>query len=229
MMVELQPIPVDSNGNEIFQAQYIPRQKVSPAADHPSMKAYISTYPPLGQVTEVSQTTSNFTALLEVDEVRANEDWQISLLHSDGGEWKETPMKLLEKESPQPIALQKPNSGDLKMIYFTAPLTIQPPSNFTAKFRSGSSQSWKWVKDHQGLQDGVLTLKSVTNQDTMSTNLEDYVQGLNPVLKSKNYRSQSPGTTLWAVDAPIEASNGEDSTLKDIKFGLPWGLGKYLR
>ena len=221
-----------ADGNEVFQAKYIPKQKGPPASDAPSMKAYISTYPALGQVTQIDKSTSVFTALLEVDETRATDSWQVSLWHSEGKEWREVPMDPLRSVSSLPTTLQsvkKTAGSTLHRLYFTTPLAIHLPTTFTIKFRNGSDQSWKWTKDHQGMQDGIVMLKSATTQDTLSSNLEDYVEGLNPILECKNYRSQSPGTTLWSVEATIEAADGEKSTIKDIKFGLPWGQGKFLR
>ncbi|CZR55817.1 related to seed imbibition protein Sip1 [Phialocephala subalpina] len=217
-----------ADGNEVFQAQYIPKQKGPPSSDDPSMKAYISTYPALGQVTQIEKSTSVFTALLEVDESRASDPWQISLWHSDGGDWREVPMDPLRGEQGRPTELQAFNSTFIR-LYFTTPLAIHLPTNFTLKFRNGPDQSWKWVKDHQGTQDGVVLLKTVTGQEAISNDLRDYVQGLNPELKSKNYRSQSPGTTLWTVYASVEAAQGEKSTFKDIRLGVPWGVGKLSR
>ncbi|KAE8443523.1 hypothetical protein EG329_001763 [Mollisiaceae sp. DMI_Dod_QoI] len=223
-MTETYISPAD--GNEVFQAQYIPKQKGPPSSDDPSMKAYISTYPALGQVTQINKSTSVFTALLEVDESRASDPWQISLWHSDGGEWREVPMDPLRGEKGSPAELQA-SKTILTRLYFTTPLAIHLPTNFTIKFRGGPDQSWKWVKDHQGTRDGVVILKTVTSQADISSELGDYVQGLNPALTSKNYRSQSPGTTLWSVEASVEAAQGEKSTIKDVKFGLPWGAGKF--
>lgn len=220
------------DGNEIFQVLYIPRPKEPTPPDHPSMKAYICTYPALGQVTQIDKNTTVFTALLEVDASRALDPWQISLWHSNGKEWQEVPMDPLNNSSSHPVDLQvsKSNSGlSLTRLYFTTPLAIHLPTNFTIKLRAGPEQAWKWVKDHQGTADGIVMLKSITSQDAISSNLEDYIEGLNPVLSAKNYRSQSPGTTLWTVDAPIEAADGEKSTIQDIKFGLPWGKGKFSR
>ena len=218
-----------TDGNEVFQAKYIPKQKGPPASDHPSMKAYISTYPALGQVTQIDQNTSNFTALLEVDESRASDPWQISLWHSEGKEWREVPMDPLRAPSAHPTSLQSSKTVGLNPLYFTTPLAIHLPTNFTIKFRGGPGQSWKWVRDHQGTADGIVMLKTVTSQDAISSDLGDYIQRLNPVLKSKNYRSQSPGTSLWSVECPIEAAEGEKSTLDDIKFGLPWGEGGFTK
>jgi hypothetical protein len=217
-----------ADGNEVFQAQYIPKQKAPLSPDDPSMKAYISTYPALGQVTQIDNSTSVFTALLEVDDSRASDPWNISLWHSDGGEWREVPMDPLLGEKARPTELQASKSA-LTRLYFTTPLAIHLPTNFTVKFRSGPDQSWKWVKDHQGTQDGVVMLKTVTSQEAISSELGDYVQGFNPELKSKNYRSQSPGTTLWSVEASVEPAQGAKSTFKDVKFGLPWGTGKFSR
>lgn len=221
-----------ADGNEVFQAKYIPRQKGPPPLDAASMKAYISTYPPMGQVTQIDGSTSLFTALLEVDESRAADSWQVSLWHSEGSGWRECPMDPVRNASSYPTSLQasKPAFGSaLHRLCFTTPLAIHLPTNFTIKFRGGSDQSWKWVKDHQGTHDGVAMLKSITSQDAISSNLGDYIQGLNPILDSKNYRSQSPGTTLWSVEAPIEPADGEVSNIKDIKLGLPWGEGKFSR
>jgi hypothetical protein len=219
-----------ADGNEVFQAKYIPKQNGPPALDSPSMKAYISTFPSLGRVTSIDHSTSVFTALLEVDGGRANDPWQVSLWHSDGGEWREVSMEPLTKASSQPISLQdsKVTSG-LHRIYFTTSLAIHLPTSFTIKFRNGPDKSWKWVRDHQGTQDGIVMLKTVTSQDAISRDLGDYVEDLNPILRSKNYLSQSPGTTLWSVEAVVEAADGEKSTIKDFKFGIPWGYQKFSR
>lgn len=220
-----------ADGNEVFQAQYIPKQRGPLASDDPSMKAYICTFPSLGQVTQIDKSTTVFTASLEVDESRAKDPWQMSLWHSDGKEWREVPMDPLRSVAAHPTALQpsKVFPEGLARLYFTTPLAIHLPTSFTIKFRGGSDQSWKWVKDHQRTMDGIVMLKTVTDVEDFSSDLGDYVQGLNPQLKSKSYRGQSPGTTLWAVEAPVNAADGEKSTFETIKFGLPWGEGKFSR
>lgn len=221
-----------ADGNEVFQAQYIPKQKAPPASDDPSMFAYISTYPALGQVSQIQKHTTVFTALLQVDQSRASDSWQVSLWHTEGKEWYEVPMDPVIKAAAFPSELQASGvtSGNGQArLYFTTPLAIHLPTNFTIKFRAGPNESWKWVKDHQGTTDGVVMLNTVTSQDAISSELEEYITGLNPILKSKNYRSQSPGTTLWSVEAPVDGADGEKSTIKDIKFGLPWGEGKFSR
>jgi hypothetical protein len=194
------------------------------------MLAYISTFPALGQVTQIDHNTSVFTALLEVDETRTADPWQLSLWHSEGSDWREVPMDQVIKPSSYPTSLQSPKlASGLHQLYFTTPLAIHLPTNFTIKFRNGPGQSWKWVKDHQGTADGVVMLKTVTSKDAISSKLEDYVENLNPILQAKNHMSQSPGTTIWSVEASIDPADGENSNTKDIKFGTPWGSGKFSR
>jgi len=182
------------------------------------------------QVTQIDKSTSVFTALLEVDEGRVKDPWEISLWHSEGKEWREVPMDPAANAKFHPTALQSTKvPSNLHKLYFTTPLAINLPTSFTIKFRNGPNKPWKWVKDHQGMPDGTIILKAITPQTEISSNLGDYVQELNPLLKSKNYRSQTPGTTLWSVEAPIEAAQGEKSAVVDIKFGLPWGSGNFSR
>lgn len=228
-MSTVKPVISATDGNVIFQTYFIPVQKPPPAPDAPSMLAHISTFPALGQVTQIQKYTTALTALLEVDQSRASDPWQLSLWHSVGKEWQEVPMDPVIRAETRPSELQaeKAAAGQTR-LYFTTPLAIHLPTTFTIKFRASPSQPWKWVKDHQGTPDGVVMLSSVTSQEAISSELGDYITGLNPILKSENHRSQTPGTTVWSVEAPIEAADGGESAIKDVKFGLPWG-GKFSR
>lgn len=219
-----------ADGQEVFQAQYIPKQKGPPLPDSPSMKIYLSTFPALGQVTLVDKSTSVFTALLEVDESRIKDPCQVSLWYTEGEEWQEVPMDALVEASSEPTSLQSPKSrSSLHKVYFSTPLTVNLPTTFTVKFRNGTDTSWKWVKDHQGSPDGVVMLKTVTSQSDISSDLGDYVENLNAELQVKHHLSQSPGTTLWSVEVPVEAAKGGESLFKDVMFGVPWGIGKFSR
>ena len=229
-------------GDEVFQAKYIPKQKGPPAPDSPSMRAFVSTFPPLGRVTVVDQPTSanlnpngpactgTFSAMLEVDESRAKDHWQLSVWYSGGGEWREVPMERIPPTARNLTTLQvfKSESKPYK-IYFRAALPTHLALSFTIKFRNGDDHAWKWVKDHQGAEDGLIILKSVTSQNSISSSLRDYVEDLNPALEYRNHQSQSPGTTIWSVEVPIEASKDIDPSIKDVKFGIPWGRQKLLR
>ncbi|PQE06033.1 raffinose synthase Sip1 protein [Rutstroemia sp. NJR-2017a BBW] len=224
-----QPFISGADGNEVFQAKYIPKQKGPPAADHPSMKAYISTYPALGQVTAIDQPATQFTALLEVDSSRAEDAWEVLLWHSNEEQSEERMMERVQDTASQPIALQSNGPLGLHRLYFKTSLTVQSPTKFNVKFRSTSDQDWKSAQDHQGTNNGTVVLKTVTSQEQISTNLGDYIEDLNPELEVKNYRSQSPGTTIWTVQAPVKGADGIKSARKNMKFGLPWGKSKLER
>lgn len=218
--------PVGVFDNEVFQAKYILPQKSAPSRDHPSMKTYISTCPPLGQVTFVKIERVAFTALLEVDESRASDAWEVYLWSSaDGSEWKEIP---LQSTKSGPTYLREGRQAGTHLC-FQSQESIALPKHFTVKFRASSEQSWKWAKDHQGSQDGSVVLKTETAQTSISADLGDYIEDLNRDLEFRNHRSQSPGTTLWEVDAEVEAAVGEKSASKDVVFGVPWGRGKFSR
>ena len=179
---------------------------------------------------KICASTQAFTAALEVDEGRANEPWQVSLWHSENAAWREVSMERIDRTAPQPTTLQVCKSySNLHKIYFRTALPTQLPMHFTVKFRNGTDQSWKWVKDHQGAEDGLIMLKTVTSQNATSRSLKDYVEDLNPILKVGSHLSQSPGTTVWSVDLPIEAAEGEKPAIKDVKFGAPWGYQKVAR
>ena len=65
-----EPFISSANAVEAFQAEHIPKQNGPPASDASSVRVYISTYPALGQTTQIDRSTSVLTALLEVDECR---------------------------------------------------------------------------------------------------------------------------------------------------------------
>ena len=211
-----------------FQTLHIPKPAVVEAHDLLKMDAMITSYPPLGQITVISGTTTTFTVLLETTQSRASNNWEVSLWYSYGEEWQESPLKSnLESSDNLPSMIQTFNGSPPYRLYFAADVEITSHMVFTIKFRSGPHQPWKWVKDEQGSFDGNILSKSKIPM-IKSEILGDYVKDLNPKLESRNVISQSPGTVVWSVTAPIDAANGEKSAIADLKFGLPWA-GKLLR
>lgn len=234
-MADTEPVISGADGNEVFQAKYIPKQKELLASDHPSQKVFISTYPPLGQAIQISKNTSVFTAVLKVDDDAVSKPWQVSLLIRGLGEEDkehEYPMDRIEQTSSQPWSLytpQIPSKGASQHLYFTASPVIPDgvgPTTYNVNFRSGPDEPWVGVLGHQGSNYGVLVTDTPI-QETGSKTLAHYVSDLNSALKVVEHRSQSPSTTLWSVEASIEAADGEKSRIKDIKFGLPWGAGRF--
>ena len=192
------------------------------------MEATITSYPPLGQVTCINESTAPFVVLLETDHSRASNPWEVSLWYSFGEGWQESRLRP-HSQSPNSMlsALQTSAGTALHRLYFTADLEITSLVEFTIKFRSGPDQTWKWAKDHQGSLDGTILSKPKIPM-AQSENLSDYVKDLNPILETRKVISQSPGTTVWSITAPVDAADGEKSAIVNLKFGLPWA-GKFLR
>jgi hypothetical protein len=213
---------------DVFETFHIPKPSVREVYDLSTMEATITSYPPLGQVTLINESTATFIILLETDHSRASKAWEVSLWHSYGEGWQESHLKHHSESSNNLLStLQTSPGATLHRLYFRADLGITSPMVFTIKFRSGPDQTWKWVKDNQGSLDGTILSKSKIPM-IQSENLSDYVKDLNPILETRKVISQSPGTTVWSITAPVDAANGEESAIVELKFGLPWA-GKLLR
>lgn len=214
---------------EVFQAKFIPRQSDPRPEYEEAMRVSITSYPPLGQVSVVNGIVAQFTVLLETDESRASGPWEVSLWHSRGTEWFDTPLDLLKDPAVFPTSLvtSSSNQGTSTSLYFRGELQLDSVTNFTLKFRTDSDQPWKWVKDQQGARDGTVIANSrIVHSKTEE--LSDIVGDLNPVFKSNKVMSDTPNTSVWSVTAPAESANGDKSSFADIKFGKPWS-GKILR
>lgn len=213
-----------------MNALHIPKQLAAKAEQllgGSDMKASISSYPPLGQVTILPQATTTFTVLLEVDQSRIHEPWEVAVWYTKlGSEWIEHPLLFTEHDaSSKPFTVRQATTSpdELSPLYFTGVFPIAEPVTFTIKFRAGPEKQWKWVKDHQGMQDGTVLVKPDMITMDRGDKLDLYVKGLNTELEAKRVMSQAPDTMLWSVIAKVEAAKGEESTIKDMKLGYPWG------
>ncbi|KAF7542986.1 hypothetical protein G7Z17_g11111 [Cylindrodendrum hubeiense] len=205
---------------EVFQAIYIAKQKPSPPPVAENMKATLQSNPPLGQVTPVQGKDVHLAAILEIPKSRATEPWEVCVWHSvDGSEWKETKLGPVEEsQTPQTLQLM-PES--MSRFYFASSFSFDASVQFTLKFRHDPHEEWRWIRDEQGLDDGWIV------QPTAGIS-SDKLTDLIPDLNSNGWTvssclSQSPGTVLWALQAPIPPAEGDNSTYKDISVGTPWG------
>ena len=213
---------------DVFQSVYIPKQTPREAYVLGSVKAMITSYPPLGQVTFVEGTTTPFMILLETDKSRATDAWEVSLWHPNGIEWQESQLKPVKDTAADlPMVIQTSNETTSHHLYFATAIDVVSPMSFTVKFRTAPDQPWKWVKDEQGTLDGIILSKSMI-QKSRTEDLHDLIKDLNPVIEAKKVLSQSPDTSVWSLTAPVEAAVGEKSAIVDVMFGLPWA-GEILR
>lgn len=207
------------NFADVFQAVYIPKQKPAPAAVTEHMKVTLQSYPPLAQVTPVESGDVALTAVLEVAELHGEEPWEVGVWHSvDGSEWSHIDLFPMEdSQAPKTLQLQPEHTS---RFYFVTALSFTNSIQFTLKFRHGQHEDWRWIRDEQGLDDGTIV---TTPMSIMSTKLSDLIPDLNPQWSVSSCLSQSPGTTVWALETPVPPAKGEESTFKDMTIGVPWG------
>jgi hypothetical protein len=209
---------------ETFQAVFIPKQTPppEPLPDSVTM-ALVSTYPPLGQVTQLRTSEVGITAVLEVQESDASSPWEVALWHSHpAGEaqWIEHRLSL---SNPDAIPSDLQATSDVSRLYFDGKVTLKSSMTFTVKFRAGPDQDWRWIRDEADMDEGTIILNDNTDQKDTETGIPDLIAGFNPELKWQPHMSQCPGTRLWSVEAPVDAAHGEESAFADVPLGTPWG------
>ncbi|KAH6900315.1 glycoside hydrolase superfamily [Thelonectria olida] len=205
--------------SQIFQAIHVSKPKPVPHSVPEGMVATLQSYPPLGQATPAQSRDITLTAVLEIPKSHEAEPWEVSAwLSIDGSEWKDVRLFPMEDDqTPQNLQLF-PES--VSRLYFASSLSLDASVQFTLKFRP-TQDDWRWVRDEQGLDDGWIFKLSVT---ASSDKLSDLIPNLNVKdWKVSPCLSQSPGTTIWALEAPIPPSKGDDSAYRDILIGTPWG------
>src|SRR5690349_8293647 len=132
---------------EVFQVQYIPDQaETRPEHLFSGMatKALISSWPPVGQVTETLNGKIPFTVLLEADEGDASATWEVAIWYTLGGDsWTECPL------SSATIGTTESSTNTPKLVdgryqsYFTGSLEFTSTVTFTVKFRRTGEAAWK--------------------------------------------------------------------------------------
>lgn len=191
------------------------------------MTAFVATYPPAGQVTQLQSPSVVFHAVLEVPCELAAEPWQVALWHSAGqeGEWSETEF-MPGSADLRPAELHEPKDGTAR-LFFTLRLTVRSALSFTVKFRSGPDHVWRWIRDDLGVDDGMVVVNENPTRESGPEDLPDLIRDFNPDLKWKKRMSQSPGTRLWSVQAGVDGAKDDESAFAEIPLGVPWG--RFLR
>ncbi|KAI0169148.1 glycoside hydrolase family 36 protein [Hypoxylon sp. FL1284] len=202
-----------------FHAVCVP----SPSTPAPMMHTKISSYPPLGQVTQLGEdsTSFRFLALLEVGSEHAKDPWEVAVWHSSAtGDWVETLLSPISG-TDSPFSLQS-ISPSRTFLYFCGP-DIHSSLQFTLKFRNSRNQPWRWSREVSGIADGVVLITPPTPSNDAQTSLSDVIHGLNPDLKVEGAASQTPRTQLWTINADVGPSQDDCSAYTDIELGTPWG------
>lgn len=210
----------DYNFGEVFQKIYVAKQKPPPLPVSENMKVVLQSFPPLGQVTSVRGKEVTLTTVLEIPKSRANESWEVLAWHSvDDSDWKDTQLSSVPDVSA-PQTLQTLDDS-MSRFYFSSSVSFEASFQFTLKFRHNPDVEWRWIRDEQGLNDGLIVNASA---GASSNNLSDLIPDINSKdWTIKSHLSQSPRTSLWSLEAGIPPADGDDSSYKDITIGTPWG------
>ncbi|KAH6650572.1 glycoside hydrolase superfamily [Chaetomium tenue] len=192
------------------------------------MAAFIAAYPPLGQVTQLQNGDVTFHVVLEVPCELKTEPWQLAFwyLNGDESEWAEAEC-IPSQPDAQPTDLHQP-AGTIERLYFTAKIVVRSSLTFTIKFRQRTgAEEWRWVRDEQHSDDGVIVVNQKPTQEGDPEELPDLIPNLNPDLKWKSHMSQTPRTRLWSIEADVEGAKEHESTFYQTPVGTPWG--RFLR
>lgn len=182
----------------------------------------IAIYPPLAQVTLSMQDAIQFIVILDVPQNLAASSWEVAIWHSEGASnWQETRLSRATLDST-PTSLQATSSSHVRLFYSTC-FPLKNTVEFTIKFRSHPDHAWRWVKDEQGLGDGLVLHQARNLSEVAQNGLQDVIIGLNPTLKVKSAMSQSPETQLWEIRADIHAAEHGSSTFSSVELGHAWG------
>lgn len=219
------PVPVPPEESD-FSKLFVPEQQPVPPVLRETQMYFISTYPPLGGISQVPAGEVVFYLQLQVHQSLAKEPWEVALWHSSGdgasgGEWAETTLSTSRKHQV-PSNLQTMDQA-VVTLHFTGNLPIHSTVHFTVKFRQSGIRPWRWVRDELKIGDGLLLVEGESASKSISTDLPSLISGFNPVLRWRSEPSQCPDTLLWSIDAPVEAVKEDASALADITLGLPWG------
>lgn len=213
-----------------FQAVFIPKQKPPPEPNVAKMGATVSTYPPLGQVTQLKSGNFEFVACLEVERSHDSYPWEVYVWHSNGPQeqWSETHLRRIQspEDGSAPTLIQTQNT-QIRRLYFRGSFHISSPFHFTIRFRDDIEHRDRWAREDQGMANGIVIVNPEEPNVHTSSDFSDFMSDLNPDLKVKAVASQSPRTKLWTIEALVPSAKGADSSYADLRLGVPFG--HYLR
>ncbi|KAI2472617.1 glycoside hydrolase family 36 protein [Annulohypoxylon bovei var. microspora] len=186
------------------------------------MEVNISSFPPLGQVTQLKDQDFQFTALLAVDNDLADDLWEVAVWHSStDDDWTETLLKPIPTGHSL-LSLQTVKESET-LLYFSASFSVSSLMNFTLKFRNAHNQPWKWCREISDSTDGVVLVNPANPLITMDTSLSNIIHELNPELRVNTATSQTLNTQLWTIKASVSPAEDDHSAYSDVDLGTPWG------
>ncbi|KAM3558606.1 hypothetical protein ARSEF4850_004509 [Beauveria asiatica] len=181
------------------------------------MQIRFQTYPRLGDVTTVKTGRQSISAVLEVPQRAANQDWQLSLWYStDGDDWRVIQFAAVTGEEE---AVDLNSSPSLSRLHFRAETHFNKSMQFTIKFRHALEKSWIWANEEYGIGDGFVVMQDIA---ATSQELEDLIPNLSSQWSISTHQSEAPDTTLWSLTTRIGPSVADESSFQDVEIGTPF-------
>ncbi|MCJ1470517.1 hypothetical protein MMC07_009163 [Pseudocyphellaria aurata] len=181
--------------------------------------------PTLGQPTIIPshQQTVNFTVLIESNKTFPEQHWEAVLWHNghEDREWRGLPLEELSSDTVvRPLAVSFNDRPNIYRRYFTIGLQRpreQDSVQFTLKYRTCVSESWKWVNDQSSLKDGELFFQT----QNAPQELGDYLKNYSSTLTVRSVTSEALDTQSWFITNSVQAAQGKVSGYSSVSLGTP--------
>ena len=114
-------------------------------------------------------------------------------------------------------------------LFFETKIRIATAIRFEIRFRQSSVESWTIAREDSS-PDSIILLKPKSHHlNENSQDIEDYMEDLNPDLRTRPLDSGSnSGTISWIVEVPVAPARRETPHMEQVMFGKPFG-GNFLR
>ncbi|KAI9702357.1 MAG: hypothetical protein M1836_000836 [Candelina mexicana] len=173
----------------------------------------------------------DFVVLIDANRSSRWQNWEVEIWNDFKTEEQWDALSLTETIDTFPMLSVnqcKQPSQDLHERCFIGSLKGLPknlrPVHFTIRFRSSSSDGWRWVNEQSAVCDGELCYQTSA---PLSEHLSEYIEGLGPHLEVRCTASETPETTLWSITTPVAGAEGAKSGFTDVKLGLPKDFSKW--
>ena len=126
------------------------------------------------------------------------------------------------------LAIRSKGRSRVYRRYFTGdvsrPAGASKPVQFTLKYRTSSSDSWKWMNENSCLTDGELYFQT----NTFSDRLDNYFEDFTSDFAVHSVSSEVPETSLWFLAKPVgRVESNDQSVVTDDVLGLPTEFSRW--
>ncbi|KAJ6082468.1 hypothetical protein N7499_007342 [Penicillium canescens] len=235
------PLPIRESGQD---TQTSPGTVVRP--DQLAMFARVTSYPPLGQLTNIRRSEDDddalrFTVTIESSSSFPAQPWDAQIWHNITSlEWTALP---LQKSNPEQA--NRLNGNDHGYNYhrhvFSDKISLPAEgghAKFTVRFRTSPDAEWQWANQKHPVSDGEIVYCSrhsdfrlfMARDPSAQSPREEmakYINKFSDQLQIQSQRSEAPGSKLWSLLGDIAPSQEGSSTIKRVVLGTPLSVLRY--